>query len=206
MTVAFQFLRGNEITPFIDEIGGLRIAVFREFPYLYDGTLDYERPYLERYAASGRSLIVTMRHEGRLIGATSCQPLADEMVEFRAPFEKQHLATGDYFYFGESIILPPWRGRGTGKSFFRFREKHAASFRDYRFTTFCAVERSPDDPQRPADYRPLDGFWERNGYQKRPDLPVELSWKEPGGGEEIPHALTFWTKPLSAHSSEELAS
>lgn len=32
---------GNAARPFLDEIARLRIAIFREFPYLYEGSLDY---------------------------------------------------------------------------------------------------------------------------------------------------------------------
>ena len=40
-------VHGPELEPFIDGLGRLRIAVFREYPYLYDGSLDYEREYLK---------------------------------------------------------------------------------------------------------------------------------------------------------------
>jgi hypothetical protein len=39
-------LRGREIEPYLQEIAGLRITVFREFPYLYEGDLEYEMAYL----------------------------------------------------------------------------------------------------------------------------------------------------------------
>lgn len=202
----FQCLHGQAITPFIDELGALRIAVFREFPYLYEGTLAYERPYLERYAASERSLIVTMRKNGQLVGATTCLPLVDEMDDFRRPFEEQGLPLEDYFYFGESIILPPCRGQGAGSRFFQFREEHAASFDNISVTTFCAVERPGDHPEKPPGYRPLHDFWNRLGYRKEPGLQCILPWKELHSDHEVPHTLTFWTKPVANHSSGEVAS
>ncbi len=39
-------LHGQELGPWLDVLGKLRIRVFREFPYLYDGSLEYERDYL----------------------------------------------------------------------------------------------------------------------------------------------------------------
>ena len=192
----FQLLRGEEIAPLTDELGSLRIAVFREFPYLYEGTLAYERPYLSRYTASERSLIVTMRHEGELVGATSCLPLVDEMEEFRRPFEKAGLPLEDYFYFGESIILAPFRGQGTGGKFFDQREEHVRSFGDYQYTTFCAVERPDNHPSRPEDYQPLDSFWKRHDYSRQENLQCQLSWQEPKSLGETPHQLTFWTKAI----------
>ena len=32
-------LRGSQIEPWLDALGGLRIRIFRDYPYLYDGTL-----------------------------------------------------------------------------------------------------------------------------------------------------------------------
>jgi uncharacterized protein (DUF58 family) len=56
----YQELSGEAVCPYLRELGGLRIAVFREFPYLYDGDLDYEEHYLETYVNSPRSLVVLL--------------------------------------------------------------------------------------------------------------------------------------------------
>ena len=85
----YRSLRGAEVAPYLEELGRLRITVFREFPYLYDGDLEYEREYLRVYLDSSRSLVVLLEAEGRIVGATTCLPLADEGPEFQAPFLKQ---------------------------------------------------------------------------------------------------------------------
>ena len=41
---------GAALEPWLDALGKLRITVFREYPYLNDGTLEYEREYLKTYA------------------------------------------------------------------------------------------------------------------------------------------------------------
>ncbi|WP_449302542.1 hypothetical protein [Pseudoxanthomonas mexicana] len=33
--------RGPEITPWLDDVARLRVAVFRDWPYLYEGDADY---------------------------------------------------------------------------------------------------------------------------------------------------------------------
>ena len=117
---------GAELEPWLDALGQLRIRVFREFPYLYDGTLDYEREYLRIYQRCDRSRIVLVTGaDGELVGATTCMPLADESPEFRKPFLDAGRGVDDWLYFGESIVLPEWRGRGLGKEFFARRELHA---------------------------------------------------------------------------------
>lgn len=192
-----QEISGRDITPWLDVLGALRIRVFREYPYLYDGTLEYERDYLRVYQECPDSRIVLVTgDDGTLIGATTCLPLAAESAEFRAPFESAGLPVDDYLYFGESIVLPDWRGRGLGKEFFIRREAHARRL-GLGFTTFCAVDRTADHPRRPLDYRPLDPFWTSLGYTRQDHLRAEFSWKEINEPGESPKSLTFWTKPCS---------
>ena len=185
---------GAELEPWFDAVGELRIRVFREFPYLYDGTLDYEREYLGVYqrCALSRIVLVTTAN-GELVGATTCMPLAEEGPEFQKPFLDAGLGVDDCLYFGESIVLPEWRGFGLGKEFFARREAHARRLGMTR-TAFCAVDRPENHPLRPEGYRPLDGFWNSQGYTKQPSLQAIFPWKEIGEDSESPKTLTFWTK------------
>lgn len=194
MSLRLQTFRGAEIAPHLDALGDLRITVFREFPYLYDGDPDYERRYLSTYPDTPRSLVALAFDGDRLVGATTCLPLADEVPEFQAPFQVTGIPVASVCYFGESILLPAYRGRGVGRQFFALRQAHADSLPGIRLSAFCAVDRPEDHPLRPPDYRPLDDFWRRQGYVKRPDLRCELRWKEIGENEESPQTLTFWLR------------
>ena len=85
-TFQIQELRGGELEPWLDALGELRIRVFREYPYLYDGSLDYERDYLRIYQKAVGSLVVIVTGpDGHVIGATTCLPMAEESAEFQAP-------------------------------------------------------------------------------------------------------------------------
>ena len=187
-------LRGAQIEPWLDALGGLRIRVFREFPYLYDGSLDYERQYLRIYQeAAGGLVVIVTDSNGELIGATTCLPMTEEGPEFQKPFIEHGHDLSHIMYFGESILLPEWRGRGLGKEFFVRREAHARQL-GLKITAFCAVDRSEDHPMRPANFRPLNGFWESRGYVRQPSLRTSFSWKEIGEETESPKTLTFWVK------------
>src|SRR5205823_1884427 len=102
----------------------------------------------------------------------------------------------DGCYFGESILLPQLRGRGIGKEFFKRREAHAQKL-GFKWTAFCAVDRSADHSLRPMDYSPLDEFWISRGYTKQLGLQATFVWKEIGEDTESPKVLTFWTKSWS---------
>ena len=183
---------GAAIADVFEELAMLRIAVFRDYPYLYEGTLAYEKEYLQTYADAPRAFLFAVYDGGRMVGATTCIPLADETQEVQKPFLEAGYDLDKVFYFGESILLPAYRGRGLGHRFFDEREAHARSFGTYGMTCFCAVQRPADHPLQPVDYQPLDAFWNKRGYRKEPALQSLFSW--PDLGEEIATAkpMTYW--------------
>jgi GNAT superfamily N-acetyltransferase len=193
----FETLRGAALAPWLDQAARLRIAVFREWPYLYDGDADYERRYLATYAESPGAAVVAAIADETAVGCATCQPMAEAVETVRAPFERRGFDPRRVCYFGESVLLAEWRGRGAGVRFFTEREAHARGVLGLDYAAFCAVQRDPDDPRRPADHVPLDGFWRRRGYTPYPDLRCVFSWRELGQTVETPHELAFWIKPLA---------
>lgn len=187
--------RGPEIIPWLEQVAQLRIAVFKDWPYLYQGAHAYEHEYLAAYAASAESLFVLAFVDGQVVGASTGLPLADETVSFRKPFHDQGLAVESVFYFGESVLLAEYRGRGIGHAFFDHRENHARDLRRFQWTAFCAVDREPGDPRQPPGHRGNDAFWLKRGYARQPGMTMHLPWEEAGHGEVI-HPLTFWLRPL----------
>lgn len=193
----FETLSGPALHPLLPELARLRITVFREWPYLYDGDEAYERRYLRAYADAPGAAVVVCRDGEEVVGAATCEPMIQGHRPVRAAFEAAGLDATTFCYFGESVLLPQYRGRGAGVRFFTEREAHARSL-GLRHAAFCAVIRDPADPRRPRDYSPLDTFWRKRGYTPRPDLVVTFDWKELGAAEETPHHLSFWLKDLDA--------
>jgi GNAT superfamily N-acetyltransferase len=191
-------LAGPEAAAFVDELAALRIRIFRDFPYLYDGTAEYERRYLESYFRAPRAICVIVRAEGRIVGAATGLPLIDEDRSFAQPFSRAAMPVASIFYFGESILLPEFRGQGIGHRFFDERERWARALPGIRYTTFCAVERAPGHPRRPANYVPHDVFWRRRGYMKRPDLQTTFNWKDVDESEESPKSMVYWLRDWEA--------
>jgi GNAT superfamily N-acetyltransferase len=187
---------GNDIVPWLDEVAALRIEVFREWPYLYDGDAAYERQYLQAYARSRESVLVLALDEGRAVGASTGLPLADETDAFKYPVLAAGLNPARVFYFGESVLLPHWRGHGIGHRFFDERERHARALGRFDWTAFCAVVRSLDDPRRPPGHRSLEPFWRHRGYAQRHGMTAQLEWREIGEERSSPKSLAFWMRPL----------
>jgi len=196
-----ETLSGEAIGPMLPALARLRITVFRDWPYLYDGDAAYEERYLASYAASPGAAVVVALEGAEPVGAATCQPMAEATEEVQGAFRRHGLDPARFCYFGESVLLPAWRGRGIGIGFFQAREAHARRL-GLSAAAFCAVVRNPHDPRRPTDYQPLDAFWRRRGYAPRPDIACVFHWKEVGDDRETPHTLSFWLKdPLSGAGS-----
>lgn len=191
---------GADFESVFDDLAALRIAVFRAYPYLYEGTVAYEKQYLQTYSRSPRAFLFAVYDGPKMIGATTCIPLSDETPEVQAPFLKAGYPLGEIFYFGESILLPAYRGRGLGHRFFEERERYAASFGIYRMTCFCAVDRPVDHPFRPEGYEPLDTFWAKRGYVRTPELESWFSWQDIGEAAESEKKMVYWVRPILSSS------
>lgn len=193
MSVEVCRLAGADIGPVLCDLARLRIEVFRAFPYLYDGDFDYEARYLQEYAAAPNSLLVIAAEGSRIVGAATAAPMQHQKAEFRAPFEQRGLDTRLLFYFGESVLLPEFRGQGIGHAFFHHREAHAAEC-GAAAASFAAVVRAEDHPAKPAGYRSLDGFWTGRGYSRIEGLQTGLSWLDLGENEESEKTMQYWLR------------
>ena len=189
-------LSGEALNQFIPELAKLRIEVFRDFPYLYDGDPDYEARYLQTYIEAPDSVIVLAFDGDKVVGASTGIPLRYETDEVKAPFIKAGIDVDSVFYCGESVLLSQYRGKGAGVAFFEHREQHAQELGGYEFSCFCGVQRPEDHPRRPSGYKPLDNFWRKRGYEKHPELNTTFSWKELDEEHESPKPMTFWMKKL----------
>jgi GNAT superfamily N-acetyltransferase len=195
MAVTVETLPTARIEEAIDALAALRIAVFREWPYLYEGDAAYERDYLAEFASASNAVLVLARDGEAIIGAATASPLAAQKAEFLKPFTAHNGDVARTFYFGESVLLPGYRGRGIGHAFFDHREAGARAA-GARRATFCAVRRSADHPLRPQGYRPLDDFWGKRGYAPVEGMTTSLDWLDVGETQETPHPMQFWARDL----------
>lgn len=190
-----RVLTGSALDAALEDVARLRIAVFRDWPYLYEGSLEYERRYLESYRTSPGAVVVGAFDGPRLVGAATGTPLEDHAEDFAAPFAATGLALNTVFYCAESVLLPEYRGRGLGHAFFDAREAHARAL-GRSHSAFCAVIRPADHPLKPDTYRPLDGFWRKRGYAPLPGVIAHFRWTDVGAAGETEKPLQFWGKPL----------
>lgn len=190
-----NLLKGKEILPFLSDLASLRISVFNEYPYLYVGDAEYEKDYLSTYAQCRDFVLVLIKDGEKVIGASTALPLKYETDYCKKAFDKSNYNVNDIFYFGESVLMPEYRKKGLYKSLFKYREE-AAKSQGYKYASFCAVNRSSNDPRKPDHYMPLDPVWQKYGYSKLQDVKAYFTWKEVGEDQQSEKEMVFWIKSL----------
>jgi GNAT superfamily N-acetyltransferase len=176
-------------------LSALRLTVFREWPYLYDGDPTYEERYLRDFLSSEQAALIVAKVDARPVGMATASPLSNQPDDLLAPLIAAGIDAHSTFYFGESVLLPAYRGLGIGSRFFAHREA-ATRAAGATQAVFCAVIRSVTDPARATDVCDLKPFWRSRGYAPLEGVQCTMSWKEHGGGEEKLHPMQFWHKTL----------
>ena len=198
--VIVEPLTGEAMKSALPAVARLRVAVFREWPYLYEGTEAYEQTYLSGLAQAANSVIVVARDGNDVVGVATGAPLAEHTDEFVPLFAARGFDPQRIFYFAESVLLPSYRGHGIGHAFFDHREAAARRAMGpagaFTHAAFCGVVRADDDPRRPPGYRPLDAFWQKRGYAKVDGLFGSYTWREIGHTAQTTKAMQFWIRAL----------
>lgn len=194
MAIKVLPLTGAALDARLDVLAALRIAVFRDWPYLYDGDMDYERRYVATYRDSPGAILVAACDGERIVGAATGTPMEDH-PEFAEPLAARGLPLDRLFYCAESVLLPEYRGRGLGHRFFDLREGHARAL-GRSHVAFCAVVRPDDHPARPAQARNLAPFWQARGYAPLPGAFARYRWRDIGDPAETEKRLQIWMRAL----------
>lgn len=193
--VKTRALTATALEAALPALAALRIEVFAAFPYLYAGTEEYEQNYLRDFAAATDSFVLVAEDAGRIVGCATGSAITGHHGEFAAPLAAAGYDLATLFYFGESVLLAPYRGRGLGHVFFDAREAHARA-RGYRRACFCAVERADTHPLRPDEYSPLDRFWTKRGYARLDGVTANFAWPSEPGGPNLAHPMGYWMRDL----------
>lgn len=192
---------GDALAPYIPDLARLRMTVFRDYPYLYDGSEAYEAEYLRTYTAAGQAIAVLARDGDAIVGASTGVPLAAETETLVRPFAALGLDPATVFYCGESVLLPAWRGRGIYRAFFAAREAYARELGGIAWMSFCGVVRPENHPLRPCTgYRLMRSGGTSATHRRRNSAPAsggKTSISPPAPNTRCSSGLSRWVDTLA---------
>lgn len=118
-----KVVSAQEIESYIDIIANLRITIFKEYPYLYDGDYTYEQKYLKKFLETPDSLICVAYDENQIVGAITALPLKYEDELIKKPFLNQGISMDTVYYYSEALILQEYRKKGLELKCLKWRKR-----------------------------------------------------------------------------------
>lgn len=192
--IRIEVFTGPQARAYFSQIANMRITLFSEYPYLYQGDINSEQAYLETYFCSANASILLVCDGDKIVGYSSSIPLIEEEDALKKPFIDRCLDLNDYLYIGEVMLCPEYRHKGITEKFFAYHENKARQA-GYKKVVFMTVERSDNHANKPSVYQGLDPVWRHFGYEKS-DILVYFKWKQIDTRQETLNSLAIWQKTI----------
>ena len=190
-----QLLTGTAIADGLDDVATLRLDIFPEYPYLYQGRREDELKYLDTYAEAPDACVILAYDGHAVIGAVAGMPLIHEDAQMHDAFAGTAFPLNEAYYIGELLFRLGYRKCGLGQKLLAQQESHIRSLGRYHTLTCATVERPDDHPLRPRDYIPITRFLARTGFVRLPGVTTHFMWRETDGVKRD-HPMQFWSKEL----------
>lgn len=196
--IKIEMIKGPWTEAQKEAVIAMRMAIFKEWPYLYIGDRKTEVEYITPYVKSSSSLLFFAKNEGKIIGIVTGIPLLEMDDSFTAPFTQASLPLQPIFYLGEILLLKEFRGQGIGYQMYKRFEDELKKWP--RFTQIAILRMKYDchDVRKPKEYRSLDEFWARLGYAEDPNLFLNIDYQEIGQKAKTNHSFFYSLKSFSA--------
>ena len=195
--VSLKVFKGNEITPYVSDITQLSLQIYREYPYLYEGTEEEYLPFIQRYSESNDGIASILFDDKKLIGVCIGMPLNEMRDNYLGNFSsitKEELDS--LYYLGEFLLLKQYRSQGNGKQMYTSFENEVIKKSLYKTLCFCKIQEFLEHPSQPDNYFSMNNFWKQSEYVAREDLSFNVDWVNVNETTLSPHQLYFWFKPL----------
>jgi len=193
--ISEQLLTGTAIADVLDDLATLRLEIFPEYPYLYQGRREDELKYLGTYAEAPDACVILAYDGNTIVGAVTGMPLIHEDARMLDAFAGTAFPLNEAYYVGELLFRPAYRNCGLGRKLLARLESHIRSLGRYRTLTCATVERPDDHPLRPRDYIPITRFLARTGFVRLSGVTTSFMWREIDGVKRD-HPMQFWNKAL----------
>lgn len=177
-----------QYSEYLAQLAEMRIQVFREYPYLYEGNLDYEFDYLERYVQCPSAILLALLDSaGQAWGVCTGIPLIHEDPVLSAPIPGNHQSG---FYIGEVLILPQARGQGWGAKLLEAIIDLSQKLGFKQHYLYTVVEPAHN---RPPHYHSPAKLWRKIGFEPTP-IQCSFEWKRWDQEHPQNHTMELWQR------------
>lgn len=196
---SIKVVTGTELQTVRDFFVQQRIAVFREYPYLYRGSYDEGYAYFDWFSRLPQSAAAVAYEDQTVVGFLAGTDFTDFDEHFAGSielFNSAGLHAQLYYYLSEAIIAPEHRGNRIFIQLASALAQHAAML---GYQKLCFVhEEHATHPLKPDNYKDLPPLFLRFGCRPT-SLVMRFSWNtiQPDGTAEAQeHTMNYWIKDL----------
>lgn len=200
---SYELSTGEDILDKVRDIALFRIKYFKDYPYLYEGSLEYEEEYLCEYSKDQKSLVITIHNkEKKIVGVSTSIPLissAKIVTTAKDLFLSSGLNPSNFFYYGEIILDYSIRQKGLSRKIYNLQDMHAHRL-GYRSIAIATVIRDGEDSLGQRSRIFADPLWTALGFKKT-DILFSYNWPTifPDGSiQNTDNKMVYWVKHLSA--------
>lgn len=197
LSLLLTFFVGAQVTEMIPLIEQLRISNFKNYPYLYSGTIENEAQHSEIYRNNEEAIVVqaTVNQEIQaLVMGTPVSTLATIFPDIESLLKSENFNPQEFYYLEEAILV---NDINTMQKVCAVIEEHARTLH-YKHICFVNVAEEPS-VLKPENYQSLNPLFEQLGFVKT-ELTIPVSWPTLCGDsivETKEHSLILWIKALN---------
>jgi GNAT superfamily N-acetyltransferase len=200
-----EMLKTKADAELINQIAGLAVKVYREYPHLYVAQPAEYAPYVAKIAAAQDAVIGLLMNEDDLVGVIMGAPIDSFSEKYKQALNGVY-DFSETFYLADLIIDQAFQKNGNGKRLYEGFENAVASKKVYRQILLVTMSEQSVIDYRPADYQSVELFWAKRGFSKLNGYHFIGKWMTASTGQKIEHVMEYWMKELrTIHYASKLS-
>ena len=190
---------GKAINDCFEAIATLRLMVFSEYPYCYQGSFEDEQKHFGQYTCHEDRSLAVLFEKNQIIGlstripAASALPLLGRAVP---ELERRGVNIEQHYYVIESMIKQAFRGKKRGQLLY---QEHEVFIRRRGYQTNCLLTLATESTITSVEKKPFTSLWHWLGFKKTA-IQTSFTWLTRMFDHlvrEQSHVFDFWARDLT---------
>lgn len=194
--IRIETLKGNEITPYYDEMIHFCHQIYRSYPYFYNGEDSEYAAYLKAYSQSNETIICLAFDDQEMVGLAIGTPMSKTRALYQQVLLEKGYDISSFFYLGEFGLKPSYWGMGIEDSLYSHIEQFAKAEGVYEKIGCWEIKSEFHAFPPSPSYTLTKEFLEKVGFTYHPDLNFQICWTHVGDIHETAHSAVYSLKHL----------